>query len=220
LVEQKSFKVDDNFIHGIRVVFHYKILVLGIAHFRTGHLRQTFKFFILNNCISFTHQLCLFNQRLACKAAGIFENLAQKGGILFNRVHSGKTSFALYFNKGADIGGTTLREGLEENIDNSWEIGLGLEYAFSPALKASAGYLYSSMGVDPQYSSKFLPDLDAHTIGAGAAWSVLPQLVLNFAVGNVFYECDSYIDTSLGQDIEVKYDKNIPFVAAGIQYSF
>jgi long-chain fatty acid transport protein len=127
---------------------------------------------------------------------------------------------SIYFNKGADIGGTTLREGLEENIDNSWEIGLGLEYAFSPALKASAGYLYSSMGVDPQYSSKFLPDLDAHTIGAGAAWSVLPQLVLNFAVGNVFYECDSYIDTSLGQDIEVKYDKNIPFVAAGIQYSF
>jgi long-chain fatty acid transport protein len=125
-----------------------------------------------------------------------------------------------YFNKGADIGGTTLREGLENEIDNSWEIGLGLEYAFMPALKASVGYLYSDMGVPPEYSSKFLPDLDAHTLGAGVAWSVLPQLVLNFAFGNVFYISESYIDKSLGQDIEVKYDKNIPYVAAGIQYSF
>jgi hypothetical protein len=104
--------------------------------------------------------------------------------------------------------------------NDSWEIGLGGEYAVSDAVKITLGYLYSSIGVDPEFSSKFLPDLDAHTLGAGVKWMAMPQLAVNFAFGNVFYDGDSYVDTSLGTPIEIEYEKNIPFVALGIQYSF
>ena len=128
--------------------------------------------------------------------------------------------FNYYFNSDADLGGTTLRDGLKKRIDDSWEVGLGGEYAISEVLKISLGYLYTSIGVDPEDSSKFLPDLDAHTLGAGFQWMATPQLAVNFAFGNVFYDGDSYVDTSLGMPIEIEYEKNIPFVAAGIQYSF
>lgn len=128
--------------------------------------------------------------------------------------------FNYYFNTDADLGGTTLRDGLEDRIDDSWEVGLGGEYAISEVLKISLGYLYTSIGVDPEDASKFLPDLDAHTLGAGFQWMATSQLAVNFALGNVFYEGDSYVDTSLGMPIEIEYEKNIPFVAAGIQYSF
>lgn len=132
----------------------------------------------------------------------------------------GEVGFNYYFNTNASIGGTTLREGLEDNIDNSWEAGIGLEFAISDAWKISGGYLYSAMGVDPEDSSKFLPDLDAHTFGVGFEWMATPQLAVNFAVGNVFYSSDSYVDYSLGIPIEIEYEKNIPYAAAGIQYSF
>jgi long-chain fatty acid transport protein len=129
-------------------------------------------------------------------------------------------AFNYYFNKDADIGGITLREGLEDEIDDSWELGLGGEFTISDTLKVSMGYLYSSVGVDPEDSSKFLPDLDAHTLGAGVKWMAMPKLAVNVALGNVFYDSDSYVDTSLGVPIEIEYNKNIPFMAAGIQYSF
>jgi len=132
----------------------------------------------------------------------------------------GEIGFNYYFNKDADIGGTTLREGLEDEIDDSWEVGLGGEFTVSDVLKISMGYLYTSIGVDPEDSSNFLPDLDAHTLGAGVKWMAMPKLAVNFAVGNVFYTGDSYVDTSLGMPIEIEYEKNIPFVAAGVQYSF
>lgn len=132
----------------------------------------------------------------------------------------GEIGFNYYFNTSADLGGTTLREGLEDKIDDSWEVGLGGEYTVSETLKLSLGLLYSSIGVDPEDSSKFLPDLDAFTLGAGCQWMATPKLAVNFALGNVFYSGDSYVDTSLGVPIEIEYEKNIPFLAAGIQYSF
>lgn len=128
--------------------------------------------------------------------------------------------FNYYFNTDADLGGTTLRDGLEDHIDDSWEVGLGGAFAISDAFQVTLGYLYTSIGVDPEDSSKFLPDLDAHTLGAGLKWMATPQMAVNFVLGNVFYSGDSYVDNSLGMPIEIEYEKNIPFVAAGIQYSF
>lgn len=142
----------------------------------------------------------------------------------------------MYLNKNADIGGTTLREdpdgdgqGLEEKVDNGYEIGISAEYTINDSWKCSAGYLYTSIGADPQYSSKFLPDLDSHAVGLGLEWKALPSLTLNLSGGNVFYVSDSYIDNTLGNpalgpyarpNMTVEYNKNIPFLAAGIEYKF
>lgn len=149
----------------------------------------------------------------------------------FTPAFRAEVGLTYYFNQSADIGGTTLRnnpdgdgQGLEDKIDDSYEIGIGVEYAFSDRVKGSIGYLFTSVGVDPKYSSKFLPDLDAHTVAAGIEWNVIKNLDLTFALGNVFYMSENYTDNSLAPlgepDIHLTYEKNIPFVALGIQYKF
>jgi len=145
-------------------------------------------------------------------------------GYQFSDRLRGEANFTYYFNKDANIGGSTLREGLEDEVDNGWEFGIGATYAFTKTLKGSAGYLYTSIGVDPEDSSKFLPDLDSHALGIGLQWTVRENLDLTFAVGNVFYISDDYSDTSLAavgdSPIKVEYEKNIPYLGFGIQYKF
>ncbi len=145
-------------------------------------------------------------------------------GYQFSDRLRGEANFTYYFNTDANIGGSTLREGLEDEADDGWEFGIGATYAFTETLKGSAGYLYTSIGVDPEDSSKFLPDLDSHALGLGLQWTVMENLDLTFAAGNVFYVSDSYNDTSLAaigdSPIKVEYEKNIPYLGFGIQYKF
>jgi long-chain fatty acid transport protein len=137
-----------------------------------------------------------------------------------------ETNLTYYFNKGADIGGTTLRENLEDTVNDGWEIAVGGSYQFTKALRGTAGYMYTDIGVAPEDSSKFLPDLDAHSVGVGLIWSVLENVDLTFALGNVYYTGDGYVDNSLvAQGVEtspttVNYSKNIPYVGGGVQFSF
>ena len=152
-------------------------------------------------------------------------------GYQFTDKLRGEANLTIYFNSDANIGGTTLREGLEDHADAGWEFGIGATYAFTDTLKGSAGYLYTSIGVDPDWSSKFLPDLDSHALGIGLQWTVRKNLDLTFALGNVFYVSDSYEDDSLtqpngpfpapeAQPTKIKYEKNIPYLGFGIQYKF
>lgn len=147
-------------------------------------------------------------------------------GYQFSEKLRGEANFTYYFNTDANIGGATLREGLEDNVDDGWEFGISAAYAFTEKIKASAGYLYTSIGVDPDWSSKFLPDLDSHALGIGLQWTVMENLDLTFAAGNVFYVSDSYNDTSLvdagieATPTKVEYEKNIPYLGFGIQYKF
>jgi long-chain fatty acid transport protein len=125
-----------------------------------------------------------------------------------------------YVHGSADMGGATLREGLDDVIDDSWEIGLGGEFAVADTFDLSVGYLYSTIGVDPEYSSTFLPDLDAHTIGGGFQWSATPMMTVDLALGGTFYDDDSYVDSSLGTPIEVEYEKRVLFLAVGLGFKF
>jgi hypothetical protein len=61
------------------------------------------------------------------------------------------------------------------------------------------------------------PELNADTIGAGVAYECIPGMILNFAIGNAFYQSDSFI-SSIGSEIE--YEKNNFFIALGVQYKF
>lgn len=138
----------------------------------------------------------------------------------------GEVNLTYYFNEGSDIGGTTLRPGLENTVNDGYEIGISGSYLFTENLKASLGYLYTSIGVNPEDSSKFLPDLDSHALGVGLQWTLVKNLDLTFAAGNVFYVSDSYVDNSLvaagieTQPTTVEFNKNIPYVGFGVQYKF
>lgn len=106
----------------------------------------------------------------------------------------------------------------ESVADNGFDMGVMVEYGFSEALKGSLGYLYTSTGVDAEDMTPELPELDAHTLGAGLAWEASPGFDINWSIGQVFYQSDSYTSTTTGATIE--YEKDITFVALGFQYKF
>ena len=129
-----------------------------------------------------------------------------------------ETNLTYYLNDSAgfdDIAGTPRDE---SDVDNGFDLGIALEYIFNETLKGSVGYLYTETGVDAENMTPELPELDAHSLGAGVAWDVIPNLALNFGIGQVFYQSDSFVSATTGATI--KYEKDITFIAFGIQYKF
>ena len=123
-----------------------------------------------------------------------------------------ETNFTYYFNEDADWMGD------EDFVDNGYDLGIALEYTFNPKLKGSIGYLHTDTGIDAEYMLPEAPQLNANTIGAGVAYEAIPGMILNFSLGNAFYEDDSFVSSTTGATIE--YEKNNFFMAFGIQYKF
>jgi len=126
-------------------------------------------------------------------------------------------NFTYYFNESAgfdDIAGTPRDESA---VDNGFDLGIACEYAFNETVKGSVGYLYTKTGVDAENMTPELPELDAHSLGVGVAWEVIPKLALNFGLGHVFYQSDSFVSVT---GAEIEYEKDITFIAFGIQYKF
>jgi long-chain fatty acid transport protein len=117
-----------------------------------------------------------------------------------------ETNFTYYFNEDADWMGD------EDFVDNGYDLGIALEYTFNPKLKGSIGYLHTDTGIDAEYMLPEAPQLNANTIGTGVAYEAMPGMMLNFSLGNAFYEKDSFS--------VVEYEKNNFFMAFGIQYKF
>jgi long-chain fatty acid transport protein len=137
-----------------------------------------------------------------------------------------ETNLTYYLNDSAgfdDIPGTSRDE---SDVDNGFDLGIACEYIFTETVKGSVGYLYTKTGVDAQNMTPWLPELDAHTLGAGAAWTVMPNLDLNFAIGQVFYQSDDFVYTFTGSaptspsQYNVEYEKDITFLGFGVQYKF
>jgi len=136
-----------------------------------------------------------------------------------------ETNLTYYFNQDADFDDIPGTDRDESDVDDGFDVGIALEYTFSETLKGSVGYLYTETGVDAKNMTPWLPELDAQTLGAGVAWEVKPDLVLNFAVGQVFYEDDDFVWTSTDlfgttTGYNVKYEKDITFLGFGVQYKF
>jgi long-chain fatty acid transport protein len=123
-----------------------------------------------------------------------------------------ETNLTYYFNEDADWMGD------EDLVDNGYDLGLALEYTFNPKLKGSIGYIHTDTGQDAKDMLPESPALNADTIGGGVAYEFIPGMILNFALGNSFYESDSFVSPTTGNTIE--YEKNNLFVALGIQYKF
>ena len=117
-----------------------------------------------------------------------------------------------YFNEDADW------SGIEENVDNGYDVGIALEYHFNEKLLCSIGYMHTELGMDPENMLPENPELDADTIGAGIAYAFTEKFHTNFSLGNSFYEDDSFISQTTGAKIE--YKKNIFFMALGLEYRF
>ncbi|CCK81534.1 OmpP1/FadL family transporter [Desulfobacula toluolica] len=128
-----------------------------------------------------------------------------------------ESNLTLYLNNDAgfkDIAGTSRDESA---VDNGYDIGIGFEYACTDTLKVTLGYLYTNTGVDAKDMTPELPELDAHTLGSSLGYQMNENLNLIFSLGHVFYKDASFINRF---DQPITYEKEITFLAFGIQYKF
>ncbi len=128
-----------------------------------------------------------------------------------------ETNLTYYFNKDADW------EGAEKYFNNGFDAGLAVEYAITPELLGSIGYMYTKNGIKSKHANNITinlpenPNLDSHSVGLGGAYAVTPNLDLNLGAGAVFYIDDDISVQGIG---DVTYEKTIYFGAFGVQYKF
>ena len=122
-----------------------------------------------------------------------------------------EANLTYYFNEDADWGG------LENRVDNGYDVGFAFEYLFNDKLLGSIGYMYTKYGMDPEDMLPENPELDVNTIGAGIAYAINEKFHTNISIANSFYTDDSF---SPSPGITVEYKKNIFFLALGVEYRF
>jgi long-chain fatty acid transport protein len=128
-----------------------------------------------------------------------------------------ETNYTQYLNTNADWGGD------EDLVNDGYDVGITLEYHFNDSWLASIGYLRTVLGVDPDEMLPENPELDANTIGAGIAYAFNEKFHTNVSIGNTFYgpldESDSFT-LQATPPITVEYEKNVFFLALGLEYRF
>jgi long-chain fatty acid transport protein len=122
-------------------------------------------------------------------------------------------NFTWYINNDVDWDDNLVTIGDETQKDNSYDIGIACEYTFNPKWKASVGYMYSEVGIDPDDMKVETPELNANSVAGGIAYKATPNLDLNLGMLYVFYKDST---TSTG----IKYEKEATVIGAGIQYKF
>jgi long-chain fatty acid transport protein len=118
-----------------------------------------------------------------------------------------------YFNEDAGWDNIPITGGDETQKDDGYDIGIACEYTFNPQWKASVGYMYTFVGINPDNMSIETPELDASTIAGGVAFNPTPNWGLNLGILKTFYKDAT---TSNG----ITFDKDVVIVALGIQYKF
>ena len=99
-----------------------------------------------------------------------------------------EADFTYYFNDDAGWENVPITSGDETIKDDGYDIGIACEYTFNPQWKASVGYMYTDVGIDPDNMSIETPELDASTIAAGFAFKPMPNWDLNLGILKTFYD--------------------------------
>jgi long-chain fatty acid transport protein len=129
-----------------------------------------------------------------------------------------ETNLTAYLNKDAGFRDIPQTARDESAVDNGYDIGIGFEYACTDSIKATFGYLYTATGVEAKDMTPELPELDSHSLGAGLRWQMNEKIDFTFGLGHVFYKDASFVSSTTGATIT--YEKDITFVAFGMQYKF
>jgi long-chain fatty acid transport protein len=124
-----------------------------------------------------------------------------------------ETDLTYYFNDDADWTNNPVTSADETQKDDGYDIGIALEYTFNPKWKASVGYMYTDVGIDPDNMSIETPELDATTIAGGVAFKPAPNWDFNLGILESFYKDET---TSTG----IKLEKEVVIIAIGVQYKF
>jgi long-chain fatty acid transport protein len=118
-----------------------------------------------------------------------------------------------YFNQNAGWDDNPVTLANETQKDDGYDVGIACEYTFNPKWKASVGYMYTYVGINPDNMSIETPELDASTIAGGVAFNPTPNWGINLGVLKTFYKDAT---TSTG----IKFEKDVVIVGLGVQYKF
>jgi long-chain fatty acid transport protein len=118
-----------------------------------------------------------------------------------------------YFNQNAGWDDNPVTAGDETQKDDGYDVGIACEYTFNPKWKASVGYMYTFVGINPDNMSIESPELDASTIAGGLAFNPTPNWGFNLGVLKTFYK-----DATTSSGIE--FEKDVVIVSLGVQYKF
>ena len=124
-----------------------------------------------------------------------------------------ETDLTYYFNEDANWTNNPITSADETKKDNGFDIGIACEYTFNPQWKASVGYMYTDVGIDPDNMSIETPELDAATFAGGVAFKPVPDWDINLGVLKTFY---GDATTSTG----IFYEKDVVIISLGIQHKF
>lgn len=128
-----------------------------------------------------------------------------------------ESNLTYYLTESADWSGYPE---LNDNVPNSYDLGLAGAYAINDKWEVSLGLLYTYLGVDPEYMTPESPELDAFTIGGGVGFSPTKKWTINAGIANVFYLSESFTESSTPLSQEITYEKNNFCLAIGAQYKF
>ncbi|UCG81442.1 MAG: outer membrane protein transport protein, partial [Desulfobacterales bacterium] len=77
-----------------------------------------------------------------------------------------EANFTYYLQNDADWDDDPITSGDEREKDDGFDIGIALEYAFTPKFKASLGYMYTETEMDADDMLAAAPELDAQSVAA------------------------------------------------------
>jgi long-subunit fatty acid transport protein len=90
-------------------------------------------------------------------------------------------------------------------------VGTSLEYAITPRLSTSVGYMVTKTGIDADRMLPEAPELSAKTYCGGFAYNPSENLTITLAVSKTIYDAES---TPMG----VALDKMAPAVGVGVEW--
>ncbi len=115
----------------------------------------------------------------------------------------------------------------EDVIDNnSWEVGIGFEYALTDQLFVSAGYLRAYSGVSEKYQTDLSYSLGSNTFGGGLKYALSEKMAFNLGVGYTIYDDEGSrvfnhsLAGAMDQVVTESYTKTNLFIGVGFDFSF
>jgi long-chain fatty acid transport protein len=132
-------------------------------------------------------------------------------------------SFNTYFDKDVDYDGSESAN-IDQIDDNFLEYGLGLEYSITEKLRASAGWVATSTGVNSNYQSDQRYSTNTNSFGAGFGYRISPMIDINIGGQYTAYQegTKDYTHMLGFNAIPVKdtYNKETWIVGIGLDFTF
>jgi long-chain fatty acid transport protein len=160
---------------------------------------------------------------------GLSHNFNDRLQVLADYTWTGWSSIqdlSIYRSDGTGLTSTPLR------FDDSWRVGLGVNYQLNGQWKLRGGIAYDNTPVKDEFRTPRLPDTDRTWLGIGAQYAMSKQLVIDFGYVYIFAKDGSSnlpnIDPAPPSGFRASpkgtlvgnYEANVNILSAQVRYSF